>query len=140
VNAAILAVAPVLAVATFADEQLPAWAQWGILGLIIISLVVTRQIVPGWTYDALVKQRDASEARCLELQNENNRLRDAATRREREWAAEWGPLIEKMGVLLQRTPATLDKVVEKARADRDFEGLADELREVVRKVEQWQER
>lgn len=40
----------IISLSVFAAEaDLPAWAQWGVLGLVILGFV-TRQIVPGWLY------------------------------------------------------------------------------------------
>lgn len=33
-----------------ATETFPPWAQYGVLGIVIIGLVITRTIVPGWIY------------------------------------------------------------------------------------------
>ena len=49
------------------DAGLPDWAQYGILGLVIIALVVTRQLVPGWVYAE-------TKAEVIELRAENKEL------------------------------------------------------------------
>lgn len=49
------------------DAALPDWAQYGILGLVIIALVVTRQLVPGWVYAE-------TKAEVIELRAENKEL------------------------------------------------------------------
>jgi hypothetical protein len=48
--------------------DLPLWAQWGLLGFVVLGFM-TRRLVPGWTYD-----REAERADRLEI--ENSRLRD----------------------------------------------------------------
>lgn len=50
-----------------AEEALPGWAQYGILGIIIIALVVTRQLVAGWVYAELKEE-------LKEVKKENKRL------------------------------------------------------------------
>ena len=50
-----------------AEEALPGWAQYGILGIVIIALVVTKQLVAGWVY-AEVKEENE------ELKKENKEL------------------------------------------------------------------
>lgn len=58
---------PVMVIAQeAADAQLPAWAQWGVLGLIILGFV-TKQLVPGWLYADI-------KAENKELKAENTRL------------------------------------------------------------------
>lgn len=55
-------VVPVLA----ATGDLPIWAQWGVLGLVIAGFV-TRQLVPGWLYTD-------TKAENTELRKENKEL------------------------------------------------------------------
>lgn len=50
-----------------AEEALPGWAQYGILGLIIIALVVTKQLVPGWVHADTI-------AELKEVKAENKQL------------------------------------------------------------------
>lgn len=46
--------------------ELPNWASWGVLGLVILGFV-TKQLVPGWLYGDI-------KAENKELKAENNRL------------------------------------------------------------------
>jgi hypothetical protein len=45
---------------------LPPWASWGVLGLVIAG-IITRQLVPGWSYNDLKTENK-------DLKAENNRL------------------------------------------------------------------
>lgn len=58
-----------------ATGDLPVWAQWGVLGLVIAGFV-TRQLVPGWLY-ADVKSENA------ELRKENKDLVDLVLETQR---------------------------------------------------------
>lgn len=49
-----------------ANPTLPDWAQYGLLGLVLVG-IVTKQIVPGWAY------RDA-EARVAKLEEDREEL------------------------------------------------------------------
>jgi len=33
-----------------AGDSMPPWAQWGVLGAVIVGLLITKTIVPGWIY------------------------------------------------------------------------------------------
>jgi hypothetical protein len=60
----------IIGVVVFSDDTtqapIPAWAQYGILGLIIIGFL-TKQLVMGWLYQDIKAERDL-------LKTENNRL------------------------------------------------------------------
>ncbi len=46
---------------------LPGWAQFGILGVIILALVVTKQLVAGWVYVEVKTERDNLKLENKEL-------------------------------------------------------------------------
>jgi len=50
-----------------AEIDLPSWVEWGVLGLVIVAIVMTKQLVPGWIY-AELKEENA------ELKEENKEL------------------------------------------------------------------
>lgn len=56
----------IVAQETTGSPALPPWASWGVLGLVIAGLL-TRQLVPGWSYADL-------RAENKELKTENARL------------------------------------------------------------------
>jgi len=47
--------------------NLPSWLEWGVLGVVIVAIVMTKQLVPGWIY-AELKQENR------ELKDENKEL------------------------------------------------------------------
>lgn len=58
-----------IGVAIFGDEttpMLPAWTNYGVLGLLVVGLL-TKQLVMGWLYQDVKTERD-------ELKTENKRL------------------------------------------------------------------
>lgn len=66
---ALVFLTPLTTAFVFVAEEtpvLPAWAQWGILGLVILAMI-TKQLVPGWLY-----QDKVAEAKLLK--DENARL------------------------------------------------------------------
>lgn len=50
-----------------AEEALPGWAQFGIMGLVIAAMVVTKQLVPGWIYAEAKAELAAVKAENKEL-------------------------------------------------------------------------
>lgn len=73
-----------------ADGELPGWANYGILGVLIVALVVTRQIVPGW-----VNARNEEEIK--ELRKEKNDLINLVFDTQKATL----PVMEKQNTVLQ---------------------------------------
>lgn len=48
------------------SSDLPPWLQYGVLGLVIVALVVTKQLVPGW-----IHQEIRNENKELKLENKD---------------------------------------------------------------------
>jgi hypothetical protein len=53
-----------------AEGPLPDWAQYGLPGLVIIAFL-TKQMVPGWLYQAKVKENEALQAEVKRLGDQN---------------------------------------------------------------------
>ncbi|MCA1844466.1 MAG: hypothetical protein LC792_15010 [Actinobacteria bacterium] len=77
---------PILAVAS---DQLAGWAQYGVLGLLVVALV-TGLVVPGPSYKEALRARDAAEER-------ERRLRDTIE-------GQMLPLVHDMISLLEKVP------------------------------------
>lgn len=56
----------ILAAEQGSSGEIPLWAQYGILGLIIVGFI-TRQLVPGWMYSDLRTENESLKAENKDL-------------------------------------------------------------------------
>lgn len=83
-----------------AEEALPGWAQYGILGIIIIALVVTRQLVAGWVYAELkeeLKEVKAENKRLVQTLIDNNAVTVPALSKSSEMLERAAKELERRG-------------------------------------------
>ncbi len=53
------------------DNALPSWLQYGVLGLVIVALVITKQLVPGWIHQELRQENKELKADVKDLVKQN---------------------------------------------------------------------
>lgn len=59
----------ILASEASGSVDLPSWLEWGVLGIVVVAIVLTKQLVPGWIYAELKEENK-------ELKIENKELVD----------------------------------------------------------------